>query len=72
LFHTLGASDKYDAEGNPIYPEGYADPGDAPRYPQHAAELMAGRRAVSPDHAEIPDSLERCVIGPKTAYEIHW
>jgi hypothetical protein len=72
LFHTLGASDKYDAEGNPVYPDGFADPGDAPRYPQHAAELMAGRRAVSPDRAEIPESLERCVVGAKTAYEINW
>lgn len=72
LLHTLGASDKYDADGDPIYPEGFADPGDAPRYPQHAAELMAGRRAVAPDRAEIPENLERCVIGPKTAYEIGW
>jgi len=72
LFHTLGASDKYDAEGNPVWPDGFADAGEAPRYPQHAAELMAGRRAVSPRRAEIPDSLGACVIGPKTAYEINW
>lgn len=72
LFHTLGASDKYDAEGNPVWPDGFADAGDAPRYPQHAAELMAGRRALAPDHAEIPDSLARCAIGAKTAYEIGW
>ena len=72
LFHTLGASDKYDAQGNPLYPDGFADPGDAPRYPQHAAELMAGRRAVAPERAEIPEGLAQCVIGPKTAYEINW
>ena len=72
LLHTLGASDKYDRDGNPIYPDGFADAGDGPRYPQHAAELMAGRRAISPERADIPDSLARCVIGPKTAYEINW
>ena len=72
LLHTLGASDKYDAEGNPMWPDGFADPGDEPHYPQHDAELMAGRRAISPVQAEIPDSLERCAIGAKTAYEIGW
>ena len=76
LFHTLGASDKYDADGNPVYPDGFADPGsgpnNVPRYPQHAAELMAGRRAISPQQAEIPENLERCVVGAKTAYEINW
>lgn len=72
LFHTLGASDKYDADGQPVWPEGFGDPGEAPRYPQHMAELMAGRRALAPDRAEIPDSLARCVVGPKTAYEISW
>lgn len=72
LFHTLGASDKYDAQGLPIWPEGFGEAGEAPRYPQFYAELMAGRRALSPARAEIPDSLERCVIGPKTAYEVSW
>jgi hypothetical protein len=72
LFHTLGASDKYDAEGSPLWPDGFAEAGDAPHYPQHAAELMAGRRAIAPGHAEIPNSLAECVIGPKTAYEIGW
>jgi hypothetical protein len=72
LLHALGASDKYDAQGNPTYPDGFADPDDGPHYPQQDAELMAGRRAVSPDHAEIPDSLASCVIGAKTAYEINW
>lgn len=72
LLHTLGASDKYDRDGNPVYPDGFADADDGPHYPQRAAELMAGRRAISPDRAEIPESLARCVIGPKTAYEINW
>lgn len=72
LLHTLGATDKYDQAGNPLYPDGFADPGDAPRYPQRMAELMAGRRAVSPTRSEMPESLAGCVIGPRTAYEINW
>jgi hypothetical protein len=72
LLHTLGATDKYDHEGHPLYPDGFAEAEDGPRYPQRDAELMAGRRPLSPTRSEIPESLARCVIGPKTAYEINW
>lgn len=72
LLHTLGASDKYDAQGMPLYPEGFADPGDAPHYPQKLAEIMAGRIARSPEHALIPASLDDCAVGYRTAYEINW
>jgi len=72
LLHTLGASDKYDAQGQPVYPEGFAHPDDGERYPQHSAEIMAGRIAVRPDRAIIPANLDACAVGPKTAYEIGW
>lgn len=72
LMHTLGATDKYDAELNPIWPQGFAEPEDAPRYPQHYAEIMGGRIPVSPAQARIPPNLSRCVIGYKTAREINW
>ena len=73
LLHTLTATDKYDlATTLPIYPEGYADPEKAPRYPQDFAELMGGRVAVSESKAEIPKSLAQTLIGAKTAREIGW
>lgn len=73
LLHTLGATDKYDpATGLPRYPDGYAEPGREPRYPQVAAELMGGRIALSADRAEIPVALGNTVIGPLTAQEIGW
>lgn len=72
LLHTLGASDKYDAQGQPVFPDGFAAPDEGERYPQHAAEIMAGRIAVRPDRAIIPASLNVCAVGPKTAYEIGW
>ena len=72
LLHTLGASDKYDAQGQPIYPDGFPYPHEEERYPQHAAEIMAGRIAVRPDRAIIPANLAACAVGPKTAYEIAW
>ena len=72
LLHTLGATDKYGPDGFPKYPEGFGDPDAETRYPQFVAEIMAGRIAVSPGHAEIPPSLAECVIGYKTAYEINW
>ncbi len=71
LLHTLGASDKYDLSTNqPLYPDGYAEPGRQPRHPQRFAEIMAGRIPLGEDHAEIPEHLFRAVIGPATATEI--
>ncbi|MBT9612819.1 MAG: hypothetical protein IV108_06080 [Burkholderiales bacterium] len=72
LLHTLGASDKYDTHGQPVYPDGFAYPDEGERYPQYAAEIMAGRIAVRPDRAIIPTNLDACVVGSKTAYEIGW
>jgi hypothetical protein len=73
LLHTLGASDKYDrASGQPLVPDGLADPAQDPRYPQKMGEIMAGRIAVSATRAELPDSLADMVVGPATAREIGW
>jgi len=73
LLHTVGATDKYDAATDaPLYPQGYADPGQRPRYPQQRAEIMAGRRALSEREQEMPDALDECVIGAATAAEIGW
>lgn len=72
LLHTLGATDKYDLATNlPIYPDGFAHQ-QQPLYPQHQAELMAGRIPVSPSKAVIPNSLAQTVVGVKTAREIGW
>ncbi len=73
LLHTLGATDKYlPGTGAPVFPDGFGDPAQQPRYPQSRAELMAGRRAVSETEAETPFSLREVVVGPATAKEIRW
>jgi hypothetical protein len=73
LLHTVGATDEYDlASGAPLYPAGYADPGRKPLYPQAEAEIMAGRRALSPTEFDMPHSLAGVVVGPATAREIRW
>ena len=73
VMHTLGATDKYDpVSGLPRYPDGYAEPAAQPRFPQAAAEIMAGRIAVAADAAGMPDSLEDVVVGATTAAEIRW
>jgi hypothetical protein len=73
LLHTLGATDKYDpATGQPLSPDGLGDPDRQPRYPQVTGELMAGRVAVAPTAAVIPDSLGQMVVGALTAREIGW
>jgi hypothetical protein len=73
LLHTFGATDKYDlATGLPKYPEGFADPLRAPRYPQQLAEIMAARAPLSATEARLPDSLDDERVGPLTAREIGW
>lgn len=73
LLHTLGASDKYDpATGRPRYPEGFAEPGREPRYPQRMAELMGGYVPLGPGERRMPRSLAETVVGPATAAEIGW
>lgn len=73
LLHTLGATDKYDPSNTlPVYPQGYAEPGREPRYPQTRAEIMGGRIPVSAHAAELPMSLNKVVVGPETAAEIRW
>jgi hypothetical protein len=73
LLHTFGATDKYDlATGLPQYPQGFAEPQLAPRYPQRLGEIMAGRMPLSATEARLPDSLEDERVGPATAREIGW
>jgi hypothetical protein len=73
LLHTLGATDKYDpSTGAPLFPIGFADPDRKPLYPQDEAEIMAGRRALSAQDAEMPAALSAVVVGPATALEIRW
>lgn len=72
LLHTLGALDKYDANGQPIAPTGLADPNVRPLYPQYKAEIMGGRTAISAERSEMPKGLDEAVIGYATAAEIGW
>jgi hypothetical protein len=73
LLHTVGATDKYDlGSGEPLYPIGYGDPDQQPRYPQAQAEIMAVRRVLSDRESQMPWSLKSEVVGPATALEIHW
>ncbi len=73
MLHTLGASDKYDLQtGEPIHPDGYAEPNRSPLYPQRYAELMGGKVAVAANRSIMPRSLRLVTIGDKTAQEINW
>ena len=71
FLHTLGATDKYDlATGNPVVPEGLAEPNRKPVFPQRYAEIMGGRIAQTEYDAIVPKSLKYVIIGPLTASEI--
>ncbi len=72
LLHTVGATDKYDFWGNPVFPQGYASPSRKPLYPQRAAEIMAGRIPQSKYASIMAHSLRSSQIGPITAREINW
>ncbi|MFK8068122.1 MAG: hypothetical protein AB8D52_07745 [Gammaproteobacteria bacterium] len=72
FLHTLGASDKYGLNGEPIFPSGFASPNKENPYDQNKAEIMAGRIPVSATASKMPKSLKWCVIGKETAMEINW
>ena len=73
IMHTVGASDKYDSKsGQPIYPDGYAQPNLKPRYPQLKAEITGGRIPLGEKDAQIPRSLKQVVVGQQTAIELDW
>lgn len=72
LMHTLGASDKYSADNQPILPQGYAEPGRNPLFPQLKAEIMGGRIPLSMQDSRIPEALNQVVVGKYTAAEINW
>lgn len=71
--HAFGASDKYNlTNGIPLYPQGYANPNQNPRYPQKQAEIMAMHIPLSPDKFEMARQLDQTVIGDATAIEVKW
>lgn len=72
LFHTLGATDKYDSAGRTLIPEGLAEPGLVPQLPQRFADLMAENRPLDATHEEPPTSLSELAVGPTTAKEVGW
>lgn len=72
MLHTVGATDKYDGDGEPVFPEGYAEPDKERRYPQRRAEIMAGRIPINSNESNMPTSLRKCVVGNLTAQEIRW
>jgi hypothetical protein len=72
LMHTLGASDKYSADNQPILPQGYAEPNRNPLFPQLKAEIMGGRIPLSMQDSRIPEALNQVVVGKYTAAEINW
>lgn len=72
LMHTLGASDRYDAAGEPLVPDGLAEPDRHPPFPQVATEVMARHRAIAPGRSVPPDGLDELVVGDVTAREIGW
>jgi hypothetical protein len=72
LFHTLGATDRYDESGRPMVPDGLPEPDRRPLYPQRLAEVMARHRATSPTASVPPKSLDELFVGEVTARELRW
>jgi hypothetical protein len=72
LFHTLGATDKYDAQGRALIPQGLVEPNRAPLYPQRFAEVMTRNLVLAPGAERPPESLSELGVGDETAREIGW
>jgi hypothetical protein len=72
LLHTLGATDKYDASGRALVPDGLGEPDRVPLYPQRYAEVMARNVVLAPGRERPPKTLDEIRIGALTAREIGW
>lgn len=72
FLHTVGATDKYNVNNQPVFPDGYAEPDNFPLFPQNLAEIMAAKIPTSATNSEMAENLEQCIIGEKTAKEINW
>lgn len=73
LGHTLGATDKYDADTFLArFPEGYAEPLKDPVHPQEFGEIMAVDIPVSSQEEREPTRLGALRVGARTAAEIGW
>lgn len=72
LLHTVGAIDKYEFNGSPVFPIGYANPNRSPLHPQRSAEIMAGRIPLSMYQYYMAESLKSVIINHYTAAEINW
>ncbi len=72
LLHCLGATDKYDASGHAVLPDGLAEPELSPQLPQRYAEWMVGEVPTGPGQGRLPSSLAELRVGPVTAREIGW
>ena len=72
LFHTLGASDKYDGDGRALIPAGLVEPQRVPLYPQRYAEVMTRNLVLSAGSERPPDSLAELGVGALTARELGW
>jgi hypothetical protein len=68
----LGAQPHLDGHGYPEFPDGFAQPGKQPRFPQVAAELMGLYVPVRPFEIQRINNLGDVLIGPQTAYEFGW
>jgi hypothetical protein len=72
LFHTLGASDKYDANGRATIPDGLVEPERVPLFPQRYAEVMTRNLVIAAGSERPPDSLAELGVGALTARELGW
>ena len=72
LFHTLGANDKYDANGRASIPDGLVEAQRVPLYPQRYAEVMTRNLVLAAGSERPPDSLAELGVGALTAGEIGW
>lgn len=72
FFHLINAQDHYDADNNPIKPEGLPDPFADTPYPQTYADVMAGRIATGEGESRDIMGLRDLRVNIYTAHEIGW
>jgi len=72
LFHTLGATDKYDSNGETRIPDGLGDPDQEPLFPQAGMDVMGRDVVLGPGQPRLLRNLSELRVNRFTAAEIGW
>lgn|GEM_PF-4858819 len=72
ILRLMGADILTNNKGQPIFPDGYAQPSNKPLHPQTKGEIMTLMIPQSPTESYLLEDLQAAIIGKTTAQHLKW